>query len=79
MEKKSFDIKKVTRINIDEAKLLLKERQAKDPAEKIVAPRTVRKRIPNITRNSVPLIICFSTLGLHPTNKHRKILPPSIG
>lgn len=34
MEKKSFDIKKVTRINIDEAKLLLKERQAKDPAEK---------------------------------------------
>ena len=34
MEKKSFDIKKVTRINIDEAKLLLKEHQAKDPAEK---------------------------------------------
>lgn len=34
MDKKGFDLKKVSRINIEEARLLLKERQAKEPSSK---------------------------------------------
>ncbi|MBQ5677931.1 MAG: hypothetical protein IIV47_03610, partial [Clostridia bacterium] len=50
MEKKGFDIKKVTKINVDEAKKLLKEREEKSSSGKKLFGIKDKKNLKGITR-----------------------------